>query len=145
MKTYLSNIEKKTLENTDYRRVLFTSHYMQLVVMNLQPGDEIGNEIHGLDQFIRVEQGTAKLILHNTDERELLAEHVIIIPAGTWHNLINTGEDELKLYTIYAHPEHKDGLVQPTKADEKEVHFDGETSLGCECKGGPECDCGSHK
>ena len=139
MKTYLSNIEKKTLENTDYRRVLFTSHYMQLVVMNLQPGDEIGNEIHGLDQFIRVEQGTAKLILNNTEESELPAENAVIIPAGTWHNLINEGKEELKLYTIYAHPEHKDGLVQPTKSDEKEVHFDGVTSLGCEC--GPNCNC----
>ena len=125
---YLANIEEETLNNTDYRRVLYTARYMQLVVMSLPKGIEIGNEIHGLDQFIRVEKGKAKLILDNSDEHEMNDDDVVIIPAGTWHNVINIGEEDLKLYTIYTHPEHQDGVVQPTKADEKEEHFDGITT-----------------
>jgi len=128
MNKYLANIEKETLENTDYRRVVFTGRYMQLVLMCLKKEEEIGNEIHGLDQFIRVEQGEAKVILNNTEEYELPADHAVIIPAGTWHNLISVGGEDLKLYSIYTHPEHKDGVVQSTKADEKEEHFDGVTT-----------------
>ncbi|MEZ4104373.1 MAG: cupin domain-containing protein [Candidatus Paceibacterota bacterium] len=128
MKEYLANIEEETINNTDYRRVLYTGRYMQLVVMNIRPGEEIGNEIHGLDQFIRSEAGTGKVILNNKDEYELPADHVVIIPAGTWHNVVNEGSEDLKLYTIYSTPEHKDGVVQPTKADEKEEHFDGVTT-----------------
>lgn len=128
MKEYLANIEEVTLNNTDYRRVLYTGRYMQLVVMSLKPSDEIGNEIHGLDQFIRVESGKAKLILNNKDEYELVDDQVVIIPAGTWHNIINNGDEDLKIYTIYSTPEHKDGVVQVTKADEKEEHFDGVTT-----------------
>jgi len=125
---YLANIEEETLNNTDYRRVLYTARYMQLVVMSLPTGVEIGNEIHGLDQFIRVEKGKAKLILNNSDEFEMNDDDIVIIPAGTWHNVVNTGEEDLKLYTIYTHPEHQDGTVQSTKADEKEEHFDGITT-----------------
>lgn len=128
MKGYITNIEKDTLENTDYRRVLYTGKNSQLVLMNLQPGEEIGNELHELDQFIRLEQGSAKVILNNEDEHEVEADFAIVIPAGTWHNVINTGDTELKLYTVYSPPEHKDGVVQPTKADEKEEHFDGVTT-----------------
>jgi len=128
MNKYLANIEEETINNTDYRRVVFTGRYMQLVLMSLKAGEEIGNEIHGLDQFIRVEAGEAKVILNNDEEYPLPAEHVVIIPAGTWHNVINVGEGDLKLYSIYTHPEHKDGVVQPTKADEEEEHFDGITT-----------------
>lgn len=125
---YLGNIEKETLDNTDYRRVLYTGHYTQLVLMNLQSGEEIGNEVHGLDQFIRNEQGEAKVILNNSEEYELPADNAVIIPAGTPHNVINTGEGELKLYSLYSPPEHKHGTVHTNKADEQEEHFDGMTS-----------------
>ncbi len=130
MKAFFDNIEKVTLENTDYRRVIYTTHYTQLVVMSLKPGDQIHNEIHGLDQFIRVEQGQAKFILDNGAEEYIAeADFAIIVPAGTWHQVINTGESELKLYTLYSPPEHQKDTVQPTLADEKEDHFDGITSL----------------
>ena len=126
---YITNIEKTTKENTDYRRVLYTAKNCQLVVMSLKPGEEIGNEVHHLDQFIRVEEGRAKAILNNGEtEHELEDDFAIIIPAGIWHNIINTGSEDLKLYTLYAPPEHKDGTVHPTKADEKEEHFDGVTT-----------------
>jgi len=129
MKGYVTNIEKMTTENTDYRRVLYTAKNTQLVVMNIQPGDEIGNEVHELDQFIRVEEGRGKAILNNGEnEYELEDDFAIIIPAGSWHNIINTGDRELKLYTLYSPPEHKDGTVHKTKADEKEEHFDGQTT-----------------
>ena len=130
MKAFVANMEKMTLENTDYRRVVFTSHYTQLVLMSLQPGDQIHNEIHGLDQFIRVEQGEAKVILDNGNEEQLLKENwAIIVPAGTWHQVVNVGEGELKLYTLYSPPAHVKDTVQPTLADEKEDQFNGITSL----------------
>lgn len=129
MKGFTENIEKITLENSDYRRVVYTSHYTQLVLMNLQPGEEIGNEIHGLDQFIRVEQGRAKVVLNNGEtEYDLEDDWIVIIPSGNHHNVINTGDSELKLYTLYSPPEHSKDTVQPTKADEKEEHFDGRTT-----------------
>jgi len=127
MKGYIVNIEKETLENTDYRRVLYTAKNSQLVLMNLQPGDEIGQEIHHLDQFIRIEQGTGKVILDGI-ETVVEDDFAIVIPAGTEHNVINTGEVEMKLYTVYSPPEHKDGLVEHTKAEEVEEHFDGKTT-----------------
>ncbi len=125
---YITNIETTTLENTDYRRVLYTAEHMQLVVMSLEPGDEIGAEVHELGQFIRVESGTAKVVLNEGDEHTLEAEHAVIIPAGVKHNVINIGDTPLKLYSIYAPPEHKDKVVQATKADEAEEHFDGVTT-----------------
>lgn len=129
MKGYVTNIEKTTKENEDYRRVLYTATKSQLVVMSIQPGDEIGNEVHDLDQFIRIEEGAAKAVLNNGEnEYELEDDFAIVIPAGTWHNIINTGDEVLKLYTIYSPPEHKDGTVHATKADEEEEHFDGQTT-----------------
>jgi len=129
MKGYITNIEETTKQNTDYRRVLYTAKNTQLVVMNLQPGEEIGNEVHELDQFIRIEEGNAKAILNNGEnEYDLKDDIAIIIPAGAWHNIINTGDKELKLYTLYSPPEHKEGTVHKTKADEKEEHFDGVTT-----------------
>jgi len=127
MKGYIQNIEKETLENTDYRRVLYTARYSQLVVMALQPGDEIGMEVHGLDQFIRIEQGSGVVILDGV-ETKVEDDFAIVIPATTKHNVINTGSEVLKLYSIYSQPEHKDGTVHTTKADEQEEHFDGVTT-----------------
>jgi mannose-6-phosphate isomerase-like protein (cupin superfamily) len=129
MKPYIANIQDVTLQNPDYRRVLFTSNYTQLVVMSLKPGEEIGNEIHGLDQFIRIESGTAKVILNNGEStQEITDDFVIIVPAGTWHNLVNIGSSDLKLYTLYSPPAHLATTLQSTKADEVEDHFDGHTS-----------------
>jgi len=127
MTGYIANIEKATLENTDYRRVLYTAKNSQLVLMNIAPGDEIGEETHHLDQFIRIEQGQARVTLDGVDH-DVQDEFAIVIPAGTKHNVVNTGTQELKLYTVYSPPEHKDGLVEKTKADEIEEHFDGKTS-----------------
>ena len=127
MKGYITNIEKTTLENTDYRRVLYTAKNCQLVLMCLQPGDEIGKEVHKLDQFIRIEQGKARIMLDGV-EHILENDFAVVIPAGIEHNVINTGEDQLKLYTLYAPPEHIDGIVEKTKEDEVEEHFDGSTT-----------------
>jgi len=127
MKGYIKNIEEAALQNTDYRRVLYTAKNSQLVLMNLQPAEEIGMEIHELDQFIRIEQGSAKVILDDV-EHEVREDFAVVIPAGTEHNVINTGDSELKLYSIYSPPEHKDGIVHATKAEEFEEHFDGKTT-----------------
>jgi len=129
MKGFIVNIDEATINNEDYRRVLYTGRYSQLVVMNLQAGEEIGNEIHGLDQFIRVEEGQAKVVLDNgAVEQKVEGDWAVIIPAGTWHNVINTGKKPLKLYTLYSPPAHLKDVVEATKADEKEEHFDGQTS-----------------
>lgn len=127
-KGFVTNIEKDTIDNTDYRRVLYTSENCQLVVMSIEPGDEIGEEVHTLDQFIRIEAGQAKAVLNHTEAHELADDFAVIIPAGTPHNVINTGDTPLKLYSIYTPPEHKDGTVHPTKADEQEEHFNGVTT-----------------
>lgn len=127
MKGYIANIEKETLNNTDYRRVLYTSKHSQLVLMNLQPGDEIGVETHELDQFIRIEEGSAQVILDG-DTHDISDDFAVVIPAGTQHNVVNTGDGPLKLYSIYSPPEHKDGTIHPTKAEEIEEHFDGKTT-----------------
>ncbi len=116
---YVTNIEQATLENEDYRRVLFTGPHMQLVLMTLRPGEEIGLETHDEhDQFIRVEGGTGKVRL--ADEEQELSDGVsVVIPAGTRHNVINTSSTEpLRLYTLYSPPEHPEGTVHRTKADE---------------------------
>ncbi len=125
---YITNIEKNTLDNTDYRRVLYTGKNSQLVLMSIEPGDEIGMEVHAEhDQFIRIEAGEGKAILDGVEH--VLADGVaVVIPAGTEHNVVSTGTVALKLYTIYSPPEHKDGIVHTTKADEQEEHFDGVTT-----------------
>lgn len=127
MKGFVGDIEKLTLENSDYRRVLYTAKNSQLVLMNLVPGCEIGMETHHLDQFIRFETGTGKVVLDGV-EHDVRGDYAVVIPAGTEHNVINTGEDEMKLYTVYSPPEHKDGVVEHTKEDEVEEHFDGVTT-----------------
>jgi len=129
MPGFTINIEQATLENTDFRRVLYTAPHSQLVVMCLKPGEEIGEEVHKLDQFIRLETGQAEAILDGTTHR-LAANNAIIIPHGTRHNIINTGSEDVKLYSIYSPPEHRDGVVHQTKADalKDNEHFDGKTT-----------------
>ncbi|HET6630474.1 MAG TPA: cupin domain-containing protein [Woeseiaceae bacterium] len=118
---HVTNIERDTLENEDYRRVLFTGPHMQLVLMTLQAGEEIGLETHDEhDQFIRIEAGSGVVRL-NDQEHELADGVTVVIPAGTRHNVVNTSKNEaLRLYTIYSPPEHPDGTVHHTKADEPE-------------------------
>jgi mannose-6-phosphate isomerase-like protein (cupin superfamily) len=120
---YVTNIERDTLANADYRRVLFTGKNTQLVLMTLQPGDEIGLEVHEEhDQFIRVEAGSGKAIL-NGEEHALADGVAVVIPAGVEHNVVNTSKGEpLRLYTLYSPPEHPDGTVHRTKADEPAEH-----------------------
>lgn len=127
MKGYFVNIEKETLDNEDYRRVLYTAKNSQLVLMNIKPGSEIGEEVHHLDQFIRVEQGEGKAILDGV-EHVFGTDWAVVVPAGARHNIINVGKNDLKLYSVYSPPNHKDGTVHTTKADESEEHFDGKTS-----------------
>ena len=123
MKGYCDNIERATVENEEFRRVLYTGSNMQLVLMTLRPGEEIGRETHEEhDQFIRVESGTGSVILDG--EKHALEDGVaVVIPAGTEHNVINTSKSEpLRLYTLYSPPEHPDGTVHRTKADEPPEH-----------------------
>ena len=122
------NLEHETIANKDYRRVIYTANSIQLVLMCLLPGVEIGEETHELDQFIRVDEGVATVILNDGKPEELKDGYAVIIPAGTKHNIINKSESPVKLYSVYGPPEHKDGLVEKTKQDEHEEHFDGKTT-----------------
>ncbi len=128
MTGYVGRIEKQTLKNNYFRQVLFTGKKAQLVVMCLQRGEEIGNEVHRkVDQFFRVERGEAKFVFSNKKEEYVVHDgDAVIVPAGTFHNVINTGRGKLKLYTIYSPPNHPDGTVHKTKAAaekaEKEEH-----------------------
>ena len=126
-KGFIVDIEKETLENDSYRKVLYTSNYSQLVVMSIEPGDEIGEEVHGLDQFIRFEEGKGKVVL-GAVEHEIEGDWAVVIPAGVKHNVINNGTGQLKLYSVYSPPGHKDDTIHHTKEDEKEEHYDGSTS-----------------
>jgi len=125
------DIEKSTLENTNFRKVLYTSKHLQLVIMSLLPGEEIGFEIHKeTDQFFLFEQGHGKCII-NENEYDIENGDVVVIPAGAEHNIINVDPvAELKMYTIYAPPNHKDGVVRSTKkeAETNEEEFDGTTT-----------------
>lgn len=129
MKGFIDNIEKISKENNNFRKVVYTGHYMQLVLMSLKPGEEIGEEIHGVDQFFRIEEGSGKAII-GENEYQIEDDMAILVPAGTNHNIINTGSEDLKLYTIYAIPNHKDKTIHQTKNDalNDEEHFDGITS-----------------
>lgn len=128
MTGYAGNIEKVTLKNKYFRQVVYTGTYQQLVVMCLQPGEEIGDEIHkNVDQFFRIEEGTAKFVFNEKETHTVKAGDAVVVPAGTFHNVVNGSKTEpLKLYTIYAPPNHPDGTVHKTKADaeaaEKEGH-----------------------
>ncbi len=119
MTGYVGSIEKETLDNSYFRRVLFTGKHCQLVVMCLQPGEEIGNEVHpDVDQFFRIEQGSAKFIFNGKEKHLVHASDAVVVPAGTYHNVVNTGRKKLlKLYTIYTPPQHPDGTIHKTKAE----------------------------
>jgi len=130
MKGYVTNIEKDTIENSNFRKVLYTAPNSQLVLMTLKPGEEIGAEVHKLDQFFRFEEGVGKVVLDGV-EHEVQDGSAVIVPAGANHNVINTGSGDLKLYTIYSPPEHRDGVIHKTKAEaeaDKEDEFDGKTT-----------------
>lgn len=131
MKGYVTNIEEATLENDNFRKVLYTAKNSQLVVMSLEPGEDIGEEVHeDRDQFIRIESGTGKAVLDGV-EHDIADDFAVVVPQGTRHNIINTSTDEpMKLYTVYSPPEHKDGVIRKTKADAmaQEEHFDGKTT-----------------
>lgn len=130
MKGFTDNIEKLTEGNTDFRRVLYTGKYLQLVLMSLDTGEEIGEEVHDdRDQFFRVERGAGEIRIDGK-ATAVGADDAIIVPAGARHNLVNTGAEPLRVYTIYGPPEHRDGVVHASKADAErmEEHFDGRTT-----------------
>jgi len=130
MKGFVDNIEKLTEGNSDFRRVLYTGKNLQLVLMSLAPGDEIGEEIHDdRDQFFRIETGTGEVLIDGM-RSAIKGDDGIIVPAGARHNIINTGDTPLRLYTLYAPPEHRDGTVHASKADAdaSHEHFDGKTT-----------------
>ena len=130
MKGFVDDIEQATLANDDFRRVLYTGHNLQLVVMAIQPGDEIGEEVHDdRDQFFRIEEGSGTIMIDGKANK-VEDDFAVIVPAGARHNVINDGDAPLKLYTIYGPPEHRDGTVHATKAHASgdHEHFDGKTS-----------------
>jgi len=129
MNGYVVNIEQAALENENFRKVLYTAKYSQLVVMSLLPQEDIGMEVHQLDQFIRVESGGGKAVL-NGAEHDIADGSAIVIPAGVEHNIINTSTAVMKLYTVYSPPNHEDGTVHKTKTDAEadDEHFDGQTT-----------------
>jgi mannose-6-phosphate isomerase-like protein (cupin superfamily) len=114
---YIANIEKETLDNDNFRKVLFTGPHSQLVVMSLRPDEEIGEEVHSVDQFIRIEKGKGVAVLDGA-RTEIGDDWCVVIPAGTRHNIINSsGDKDMKLYTIYSPAEHKDGTIHKTKTE----------------------------
>jgi len=119
MTGYVGPIEKATLDNDYFRQVLFTGEHLQLVVMCLQPGEEIGNEVHPtVDQFFRIEEGDARFVFNGKEEHLVHASDAVVVPAGTYHNVINASSTQaLRLYTIYTPPQHPDGTVHKTKAE----------------------------
>jgi len=131
LKGYVVDIEKETERNTDFRRVLYTGKHSQLVLMSIEPGEEIGEETHDdVDQFFRFEEGEGKVIIDGV-EHHVKDGNGVIVPAGAKHNVINTSKlVNLKLYTIYSPPEHQDGIVRRTRKEAmaSEEHFDGRTT-----------------
>lgn len=125
MAGYIGPIEKQTEKNEYFRQVLFTGKYCQLVVMCLQPGEEIGNEVHpNVDQFFRIEVGSAKFVFNGKEEHLVKAGDAVVVPAGTFHNVINAEETKkLKLYTIYSPPNHPDGTIHKNKAEAEEAEL----------------------
>jgi mannose-6-phosphate isomerase-like protein (cupin superfamily) len=129
-KGFVGNIEAMTEQNTDFRRVVYTAPHEQLVVMALPPREHIGAEVHDVDQFFRVEAGAGQVVI-DQETTAIGPGSAIVIPAGTKHDIINTGPKPLKLYTLYSPPHHRDGVVHHSRADaEKDTeHFDGKTTL----------------
>lgn len=130
MKGFITNIEKLSLENGNFRKVLYTDKNCQLVLMSLRAGEDIGEEVHDVDQFLRVEKGTGTVLLNDVSHN-ITDSSVIVVPAGAKHNLINKGSEQMKLYTLYMPPHHKDGKIHATKADaeaDTDDEFDGVTT-----------------
>ena len=129
MKGYVQDIEALAIKNEYFRQVLYTAKHCQLVVMALKPAEEIGAEVHKLDQFFRVEEGSGEAVLDGV-RSPIQSGFAVIVPAGTNHNIINTGSVPLKLYTLYSPPNHRDGVVHRTRADAEadNEHFNGKTT-----------------
>ena len=130
MKGYIKNIEQDTVENGNFRKVLYTAKHSQLVVMSLEPGAQIGEEVHDGDQFLRIEQGKGQAVLDGV-VYEVEDDFAIVVPAGSRHNVINNMDGQMKLYTIYSPPEHKHDTIHKTKIDamaDTQDHFDGVTT-----------------
>jgi mannose-6-phosphate isomerase-like protein (cupin superfamily) len=129
MKGFVQDIEALAVGNSDFRQVLYTAGHCQLVLMALKPGEEIGAEVHHLDQFFRVEEGSGEAVLDGA-RTAIRAGFAVLVPAGANHNIINTSRVPLKLYTLYAPANHRDGVVHHTRAEAEadNEHFDGKTS-----------------
>ncbi len=129
MKGFVQNIESITARNEDFRQVLYTAQNCQLVVIALKPNEEIGMEVHKLDQFFRVEEGAGEAILDGV-HRFISPGFAVLVPAGTNHNIVNTGSISMKLYTLYSPPNHRDGVVHHTRADAEQdaEQFDGKAT-----------------
>ena len=129
MKGFVKDIEDLATKNDQFRQVLYTSKHCQLVLMALKPKEEIGAEVHELDQFFRVEEGSGEAVLDGI-RTAILAGFAVLVPAWTNHNIINTGSGPMKLYTLYSPPNHRDGVVHHTSADAEadNEHFDGKTT-----------------
>jgi mannose-6-phosphate isomerase-like protein (cupin superfamily) len=129
MKGFVKDIEDIAVRNEDFRQVLYTAVNTQLVVMALKPGEEIGMEVHKLDQFFRVEEGTGETVLDGV-HTPIKAGFAVLVPAGANHNIINTGSVSLRLYTLYSPPNHRDGIIHHTRteAEKDNEHFDGKTT-----------------
>ncbi|MBU6390364.1 cupin domain-containing protein [Patescibacteria group bacterium] len=113
---YVTNVEEKALANENFRQVLHTTDHLQLVAMSLDSGEDIGEEVHELDQFLRIEKGSGKAVLDGR-EYDIADGFAVLVPAGTRHNIINTGQAAMKLYTLYGPPDHREGVIHKTKAD----------------------------
>jgi mannose-6-phosphate isomerase-like protein (cupin superfamily) len=130
MKGFIDNIEKLTEDNDEFRRVLYTGNNLQLVLMTIQPGDEIGDEVHDdRDRFFRIEAGEGEVWIDGVCNR-IKADDGVIVPQGARHNVVSRGAEPLRLYTIYGSPEHIDGTIHATRADAQAAHehFDGKTT-----------------
>jgi mannose-6-phosphate isomerase-like protein (cupin superfamily) len=129
MRGFVQDIEGLAVANAEFRRVLYTAKHCQLVLMALKPGEDIGAEVHTLDQFFRVEEGAGEAVLDGV-RTPIRAGFAIVVPAGAKHNIINTGTAPMKLYTLYAPPNHRDGVVHHSRADAEAdtEHFDGKTT-----------------
>lgn len=129
MKGFAQNIESLAVDNADFRRVLYTARHCQLVVMALKANEEIGAEVHELDQFFRVVEGSGEAVLDGV-RTAIRAGFAVMVPAGAKHNIINTSDVPLKLYTLYSPPNHRDGIVHRTRAEAEAdtEHFDGKTT-----------------
>jgi len=129
MRGFVKDIEKLSVQNQEFRQVVYTAHHCQLVLMSLKPREELGAEVHRLDQFFRVEEGSGEAVLDGVTT-PIRAGYAVLVPAGTNHNIVNCGAVPLKLYTLYAPPNHRDGVVHRTRgeAEADREHFDGKTT-----------------